>query len=299
MDEAWLRHKGRPEPVRNDWGQSSLNSAAECGRPSLFDSIFELRFPMEVMAEATLLWMQGLHHPWPRVGQARRKVVMLIPGFMAGDVTLAPLAGFCRWLGHQTKFFGIRSNSKCPRDTLEDLGRHLQRIHQQNGKRVVLIGQSLGGVYARELGARHPQLVERVITLGSPVRFAMDSSSPMVVALARWLAAVRMKNGCMTESCPCGLSLGGRDMGEIPTTAIYSRSDGVVHWESCVDRTGSRLVENVEVTASHAGMGINADVYRLIADRLALAARSPGKPSSGLRVMREQQRRKRAVGSDK
>ena len=61
---------------------------------------------------------------------------------------------------------------------------------------------------------------------------------------------------------------------DVPTTHIYSRTDGVVHWESCIDSSGAPTVENVEVMGSHVGMGLNPDVYRLIADRLAMPRRS-------------------------
>jgi alpha-beta hydrolase superfamily lysophospholipase len=198
---------------------------------------------------------------------------MLIPGFMAGDMTLAPLAGLCRWLGHRTFFTGIRSNSNCPRQTLVHLERHLERIHDDEG-RVVIIGQSLGGVYARELASRRPELVERVITLGSPTRLIEDSSNALVIAMARLLATVRnMDDGCLTTSCSCGMMLREQHPNDVPTTVVYSKTDGVVHWESCVDRSGAATVENVEVMASHVGMGVNTDVLRVVAERLAHAPR--------------------------
>ncbi len=251
-------------------------------RPSLLHSLFEFRLPME----AALFWIHGIQHPWPRVDKSERKVVMLIPGFMAGDLSLAPLSFFCQWLGHKTEYAGIWSNSDCPRETMMHLEQRLERIHQRYQQRVVVIGQSLGGVYARELAARRPQSVERVITLGSPIRDVTDSSAPLVAATARMVArARRLEGGCMTESCACGMKLAERHPGEVPTTVVYSRTDGVVHWESCVDRTGARGVENVEVMASHIGMGLNSDVYRVIADRLAIAPRT-SRPKPRLKTLR-------------
>lgn len=236
--------------------------------------------------EAALFWIHGLQHPWPRVEKANRKVVMLIPGFMAGDLSLLPLSEFCKWLGHKTEFAGIWSNSKCPRETLEHLERRLELIYDRHEQRVAVIGQSLGGVYARELAARRPQWVDRVITLGSPIRDVTDSSAPLVAATARMVAkARRLQGGCMTESCGCGMKLVERHPGDVPTTVVYSRTDGVVHWESCVDKTGAHGVENVEVMASHIGMGLNSDVYRVIADRLAIAARTSS-PKPRLKTVR-------------
>jgi len=254
-------------------------------RPALLHSLFELRFPME----AALFWIHGIHHPWPQVSDhGNRKSVMLIPGFMAGDMTLAPLAALCRWLGHKTFFTGIRSNSNCPRETILHLERHLERIHEDEG-RVVVIGQSLGGVYAREVAARRPELVERVITLGSPVRLVEDSANAIVVAMARLMGHLRNKEaGCLTSSCSCGMMLVERDLGEVPTTVIYSKTDGVVHWGSCLDRSGAKTVENIEVMASHVGMGLNTEVFRVVAERLARDPRPTSAPrsTSVVRLMR-------------
>ena len=252
-------------------------------RPSILHSLFELRFPME----AAFFWINGIHHPWPHADEANSKAVMMIPGFMAGDLTLAPLAGICRWLGHKVFFTGIRSNSRCPRETVMHLERHLEKIYEREG-RVVIIGQSLGGVYARELASRRPDLIERVITLGSPVRAVENSSNPLVITIARMVAILRnMDEGCLTQSCPCGVGLIERHNGEVPMTVVYSRTDGVVHWESCVDNSGSKNVENIEVMASHVGMGVNTDVLRVVADRLASPARATTpRPARLLRLAR-------------
>jgi triacylglycerol lipase len=267
------RLPGHPFPkgqMRSEKTADAIEAARFAQRPSLLHSLFELRFPME----AALFWVQGIHHRWPHVGKnGPRKSVMLIPGFMAGDMSLAPLAGLCRWLGHKTFFTGIRSNSNCPRETLMHLERHLERIHEDEG-RVVIIGQSLGGVYARELAARRPELVERVITLGSPIRLVEDSANALVITMARLVSRLRnMDDGCLTQSCSCGMMLAERHPGEVPTTAIYSKTDGVVHWDSCVDRSGAKTVENLEVKASHVGMGVNTEVFKIIASRLASAPR--------------------------
>jgi triacylglycerol lipase len=200
---------------------------------------------------------------------------MLIPGFMASDITLAPLANFIRWLGHRAEFAGIWSNSKCPRETMMHLGRKLNQIYARSDAPVVVIGQSLGGVYARGLAREFPEQVERVISLGSPIRSVRHTSNVAVQAVARSMAALRGRGeGCLSEQCKCGIIFNDEHPADVPVTLVYSRTDGVVHWESCVDTRESELVENVEVMGSHVGMGLNADVYRVIADRLALPFRS-------------------------
>jgi triacylglycerol lipase len=239
-------------------------------RPSLFEALGELRVPLE----ASVYWIGALTYPWPRVRPRDAKVVMLIPGFMAGDVTLAPLANFCRWLGHRAVYAGILSNSECPRETMRKLNARLELAYEKFDQPIVIIGQSLGGVYAREIAREQPELVERVISLGSPIRMPRGHANLAVQYVANTVAVLRGRaHGCLSEQCQCGLMLSDESPANVPATHIYSRTDGVVHWESCVDLSGAPTVENVEVMGSHVGMGLNADVYRIIADRLALPRR--------------------------
>ena len=235
----------------------------------MLDALGEFRVPFE----ATMLWLHAFTYPWPHAEPGKGKLVMLIPGFMAGDITLAPLANFCRMMGHRAFMSGIWSNSDCPRDSLEQLGKRLKQVTDRHGGPVVIVGQSLGGVYARELGHRHPDRIERIITMGSPLTTVRGAANTLVQAIARSVAKVRGKaEGCLSESCACGLSISSRMPETVPTTVIYSRTDGVVNWHSCLDRSGSPLVENVEVMSSHVGMAVSAEVYKVIASRLVSAS---------------------------
>jgi len=251
--------------------QNESRKASQPKRPSMLNALSELRVPLE----ASIYWVGALAHPWPHVQPDNAKVVMLIPGFLAGDLTLAPMANFCRWLGHRGVYAGILSNSECPRETMRKLDERLVLAYEKFGQPIVMIGQSLGGVYAREIARRQPEMVERVITLGSPIRQVRQHTNLAVEAVARSVAAIRGKSpGCLSEECQCGLMLSDESPADVATTHIYSRTDGVVHWESCIDLSGAPAVENVEVMSSHVGMGLNVDVYRVIADRLALPRRS-------------------------
>jgi len=236
-------------------------------RPGVLDLLGELRAPLEALAFP----FRALRHPWPRFADGDGKTVMLVPGFMAGDLTLRPMARFCEWLGHRAEFCGILQNARCPRVTLEQLAAKLREISDRDGSPVVVIGHSLGGVYARELAARDPERIERAITLGSPINAPRDSCHRAVRAVADLMAALRgQREGCLTESCSCGLEFTRRRTHAVPITVVYSRTDGIVHWESCIDRTGSDLVDHAEVMGSHAGMAVSTDVFRIIADRLAM-----------------------------
>ena len=251
--------------------QNESRKANQPTRPSMLNALSELRVPLE----ASIYWIGALAHPWPHVQPDNAKVVMLIPGFLAGDLTLAPLANFCRWLGHRAVYAGILSNSECPRETMRKLEERLALAYQKFEQPIVVIGQSLGGVYAREIARKHPEMVERAITLGSPIHQVRQHTNLAVEAVAKTIAAIRGKaHGCLSEECQCGLTLSDESPADVPTTHIYSRTDGVVHWESCVDLSGAPMAENVEVMGSHVGMGLNVDVYRVIADRLALPRRS-------------------------
>jgi triacylglycerol lipase len=264
--------------MRSALAQQTRVGATEGMRPSLVEALGEFRAPLE----ATMLWLQAFTYPWPHAEVGKCKVVMLIPGFMAGDMTLVPLANFLRFLGHRPVMSGIWSNSSCPREVLGLLTRRLKRVEERHGSPIVIIGQSLGGVYARELAHRFPAQIERVITLGSPIKAPREHANVAVQAVASSVARMRGRaEGCLSENCTCGLTISEGAPKDVATTVVYSRTDGVVHWQACVDRSASPLVENLEVMGSHVGMGINAQVYRIIAERLVAPPVQPRDDESG------------------
>src|ERR1700704_2007449 len=96
-------------------------------RPSLFEALGEFRMPLE----ATVFWLGALTHPWPHADADNRKVILLIPGFMAGDVTLAPVADFFRRLGPRGVFGAISPNPECPRETMRKLNARLALTYEK------------------------------------------------------------------------------------------------------------------------------------------------------------------------
>ncbi len=124
---------------------------------------------------------------------------------------------------------------------------------------VPVVGWSLGGVYARLVAQEHPDLVEQVVSLGSPFNFATSERSllsPLWDYLRERGSFVRDQDNVDLDQIP------------VPSTSIYTRSDGVVSWESCIQSPGKRA-ENIEVRGSHCGLGVNASVGLILADRLA------------------------------
>lgn len=238
-------------------------------RPRLTNTLLEFLTPWEI----TLALPQILLGDWKPATEKNRKVILLIPGFMTGDYSLLGLTTFCRWLGHDVVLSGIKSNSDCPRKTLDSLIKTLKVANIKYQKRVVVIGQSLGGFYARLLAINVPDKIEHVITLGSPIKDLKETTIFSLTMAADLITAIRgLGPRCLTESCPCGvpaeLNLKPPD---VPITAVYSHLDGIVHWKSCIDPDPQ--TNNCEVDASHLGMGINYDTYRIVADRLTLGPR--------------------------
>ncbi|HKD68016.1 MAG TPA: alpha/beta hydrolase [Candidatus Binataceae bacterium] len=205
--------------------------------------------------------------------------IMMIPGFMAGDASLYPLATGLRGMGHRVFFAGIWSNVDCPRQTMERLARALENAFYSDGRKLVLLGHSLGGIYARELARRLPEMVERTILLASAIREPLDNSNPFV---RMWFMATRRSHH-EGGSCHdhlrslCGAHRPEPASREIAQTIIYSRNDAVVDWRSCIE-TGPNI-EAIEVRAGHNSMPFSPEVFAIVAER---ARRNGGEKRIGV-----------------
>jgi pimeloyl-ACP methyl ester carboxylesterase len=136
----------------------------------------------------------------------------------------------------------------------------LAEIHGQTGRKVSLVGWSLGGVYARDLALQVPDMVRYVVTLGSP--FANDVRATNATRLYEMLSGERVEDFADLRNAIAG------DL-PVPTSSIYSRSDGIVNWRTCLLHP-SQTAENIEVLlASHIGLGVNPAALWAVADRLA------------------------------
>jgi pimeloyl-ACP methyl ester carboxylesterase len=189
--------------------------------------------------------------------------VLVIPGFLAGDKSTAPLRRGLRHLGYEVRGWGLGRNVG-PRSAGSDGGKLTQRIaelHEQTGRTVSLVGWSLGGVLARITAAKEPAGVRQVITLGSPF-----AGSPR--ATNAWRLYEKVSGAPLGSAGQDALMRTARRSLAVPSTAIFSRADGICAWEICRGAS-SALSENIEVHGSHCGLGANPSVFLAIADRLA------------------------------
>lgn len=189
--------------------------------------------------------------------------VLVLPGFLATDISTGLLRRFLRMLGYKVRGWEIGRNLGPTERVLDQMPRALAALANWTGGPVSLIGWSLGGVYARELARQDPERVRQVITLGSP--FALgDSGHSRADGMYRRHAHLHA-----TGRLPSPEQV-MRPI-PVPSTAVYSRRDGIVPWEACIEPP-TELHDNVEVRCSHLGFGVDPSTLWLVADRLALPA---------------------------
>jgi triacylglycerol lipase len=208
-----------------------------------------------------------------RTSEHALEPVVLVPGFLAGDGTLTLMSRHLRRLGYRTYRSTMHANVGCTQQAAEALEQRIEAIAAKRGRKVTIVGHSLGGLMARGVAARRPDLVDGIITLGSPL-LAPGAASPLllfdlalVITLQRVGLGRMMGSDCASGDCarlsweqsrvrlPRGVSF----------TSVFSRRDGMIDWRSCLDPQATA----VEVATSHLGMAFDPAVLDIVAETLA------------------------------
>ena len=243
-------------------------------------SINDLRPPNAflLMLEGRVFWELGAMlaaTPWlRRLPKGDGHPVLVFPGMGANDVTTVPLRNFLSGLGYVTQAWGQGFNFG-PRDgVLERCAADVRALSEKHGQPVSLVGWSLGGLYARETAKALPDHTRCVVTLGTP--FGGQPRATNAWRIFEMLSGHKAHDPAMIARL--------RTPPPLPTTSIYSRTDGIVAWQCSLNVPGPQ-VENIEVHASHIGMGMNPLALYAIADRLAqpLGGWRPFDPSGARR----------------
>jgi len=223
--------------------------------------------PWLIAMEFRAFWEFGALIPaWPILRNAPRgdgHSVIVFPGLSASDGSTQPMRGFLENLGHDTSGWNQGFNFGPRAGVLQAAKQQVIDTCQVTGKKVSLIGWSLGGIYARELAKEVPDCVRSVITMGTP--FAGSHHSTNAWRLYELTSGRNIHAEVEQFDLPAAPP--------VPTTSIFSRTDGVVAWPASIQKPSrvNPLTENLEVMASHIGLGLNPSTWWAVADRLAQA----------------------------
>lgn len=224
--------------------------------PNLFWTLSEGRAVFE------LGWFMTLRPLMRRLPKGDGHPVIVLPGFLASDSSTRPLRNLLSDLGYEATAWGLGRNMHFNNDREAELINLLDGVYELHGEKVSLIGWSLGGVFAREVAKERPDKVRNVISLGSPIRAPREHSNVRHV--------YDRMNGTPEEEELARLE-NINIPPPVPTTSIYSKTDGIVAWRGSVQdpHPDNPYTENVVIPASHFGIGVNPIAMYVIADRLA------------------------------
>jgi pimeloyl-ACP methyl ester carboxylesterase len=204
--------------------------------------------PLGMVADAVKAAPRGDGHP-----------VIVVPSFLRGDGNTAPLRRFLAGCGYAVEGWGLGTNLGPTASALDGIEALLEAVYRRHGRKVTLIGHSLGGVIARELAKQHPDQVRQLIVLASPIQLPTASPlEPVYKLLTRWH---RIDRSTAVEAAFNAPPV-------VPATAIYTKSDGIVAWQSCREVEGEYR-ESIEVRGPHGTMVRNPIAWHIVADRLA------------------------------
>jgi pimeloyl-ACP methyl ester carboxylesterase len=203
--------------------------------------------------------------------------VVIIPGFLGTDLYLTELHAWLARIGYTPYFSGIGINAECPNLLIQrHLTETIDRALAETGRKIHLIGHSLGGVIARSVAGQRPRDVASVITLASPFRGTVTNRTILHAAEAVRVRILQEHGRgvlptCYTGRCTCNFvdSLRRDVPDSMLATAIYTKHDGIVDWRYCMAKDPE---VDVEVAGTHIGMAFNPTAYTVVAERLAKAS---------------------------
>lgn len=199
---------------------------------------------------------------WPTLARQQRgngEPVIVLPGLAASNASTVLMRNYLSWLGYSVQGWKLGRNGGNVHQLLPPVVDHIRQVHAQSGNKVNIVGWSLGGVIAREVARKSPADVRQVVTMGSPV-----------VGGPKYTSFGRMYEGRGVDLEAIEAIIAARECKPIrvPVTAIYSKRDGIVGWQASIDRHNSQ-VEHRQVNATHLGLGISPDVFKILAKKLA------------------------------
>ncbi len=293
-------------PARNVDGVSTSRTTGSRENPTLGSFLlpegFHRPHPLEVLREGSVVLEAGRYavvslderrRRWATSYATRQQPrteepVILVPGFMAGDATLRAMSRTLRGRGFRTYRSHIRANVGCTLTAAAELEARIESIAIKRESRVRIVGHSLGGMLARGLAVRRPDLISGIVTMGSPMlapgahHVLLTAGVDTLVRLSRAGVPGLMSEECVAGSCARQSFDESREPlpADVSFTAIYSRRDGIVDWRACVDPAAHA----VEVTSSHVGMAFDPRVIDVVTHALHLPALA-GRP--GMRSVLE------------
>ncbi|MEE9372341.1 MAG: alpha/beta hydrolase [Saprospiraceae bacterium] len=229
-------------------GNESLGTVE---KPSLY--LFLTEIPRAIGA---FIKGYGYYLNKPKVSATKGSPVLVLPGFLGSDLSTSVLRKYLKKSGYHAYGWGLGRNLANLKD-LKKIDKIINQLYTKYENPVVLIGWSLGGVYARHITKHKPDKVAQLITMGSPYMGVAESNRAHLT-----FKLVKMGRGFNTferkwiESLPQPV--------EVPSTAIYSKNDGIVSWKVCHEATISNNHQNIEVTCGHFGMGVCEQVFKAL-----------------------------------
>lgn len=221
-------------------------------RPSQFLHFTEM---FRAVFQSIKAWLFVKSYAYRNIG--KKQPILVVPGLLGTDLSTKMLRGFLSKMGFDV--YGWQMGRNLGKfENLPLLTNKVKYLHDQTGQKVILIGWSMGGIFAREVGKLVPESLKQIITMGSPFG---DIHAPNN---AKWVFDLLNRNRPEMPELENQI----HEPANVPTLAIYSKSDGIVPWEACLEREENKTHRNCEVDSSHFGMGTNKDVFEVVLEEV-------------------------------